>query len=104
MDPTAQPDPQRPTGVYPQPGGSRIVMDLKRPAKIEKAYVLNGENGQPPKPFNEWLRSKCSSLEAQNASEWSELHLVWEMINHFINGDQLLRRGHRFGGWVRVPH
>jgi N-acetylmuramoyl-L-alanine amidase len=31
------------------PGGSRIVMDLKRPAKIEKAYVLNGENGQPPK-------------------------------------------------------
>lgn len=31
------------------PGGSRIVMDLKRPAKIEKAYVLDGENGQPPK-------------------------------------------------------
>lgn len=31
------------------PGGSRIVMDLKRPAKIEKAYVLDGENGQQPK-------------------------------------------------------
>lgn len=31
------------------PGGSRIVMDLKRPAKIEKAYVLEAENGQPPK-------------------------------------------------------
>jgi N-acetylmuramoyl-L-alanine amidase len=31
------------------PGGSRIVMDLKRPAKIEKAYVLDAENGQPPK-------------------------------------------------------
>ena len=31
------------------PGGSRIVMDLKRPAKIDKAYVLAGENGQPPK-------------------------------------------------------
>ncbi len=30
------------------PGGSRIVMDLKRPAKIDKAYVLDGENGQPP--------------------------------------------------------
>ena len=60
-------------------------------------------NGQPPKPFNDWLKAKCVSLEAQNASEWSELHLVWEMINHFINGDQLLRRGHRFGGWVRVP-
>ena len=31
------------------PGGSRIVMDLKRPAKIEKAYVLDAENGQQPK-------------------------------------------------------
>jgi N-acetylmuramoyl-L-alanine amidase len=31
------------------PGGSRIVMDLKRPAKIDKAYVLESENGQPPK-------------------------------------------------------
>ncbi len=31
------------------PGGSRIVMDLKRPAKIDKAYVLEGENGQLPK-------------------------------------------------------
>ncbi len=31
------------------PGGSRIVMDLKRPAKIDKAYVLEAENGQPPK-------------------------------------------------------
>lgn len=31
------------------PGGSRIVMDLKRPAKIDKAYVLDAENGQQPK-------------------------------------------------------
>lgn len=31
------------------PGGSRIVMDLKRPAKIDKAYVMTSENGQPPK-------------------------------------------------------
>jgi N-acetylmuramoyl-L-alanine amidase len=31
------------------PGGSRIVMDLKRPAKIDKAYVMEAENGQPPK-------------------------------------------------------
>ena len=61
------------------------------------------ENGEPQKPFSEWLKTMCVQLEAQNATEWSELHLVWEMINHFINGDQLLRRGHRFGGWVRVP-
>lgn len=29
------------------PGGSRIVFDLARPAKIEKAYVLDAANGQP---------------------------------------------------------
>ncbi len=29
------------------PGGSRIVFDLSGPAKIEKSYVLDAENGQP---------------------------------------------------------
>lgn len=59
--------------------------------------------GAPAAPFQEWLRTMCSQLETQNSSEWSELHLVWELINHFINGDQILRKGHRFGGWVKVP-
>jgi N-acetylmuramoyl-L-alanine amidase len=31
------------------PGGSRIVFDLNGPAKIEKAYVLDAANGQPPR-------------------------------------------------------
>ncbi|MBN9147655.1 MULTISPECIES: N-acetylmuramoyl-L-alanine amidase [unclassified Nitrobacter] len=31
------------------PGGSRIVFDLAGPAKIEKAYVLDAANGQPPR-------------------------------------------------------
>jgi N-acetylmuramoyl-L-alanine amidase len=31
------------------PGGSRIVLDLAGPAKIEKAYVLDAANGQPPR-------------------------------------------------------
>lgn len=31
------------------PGGSRIVFDLTGPAKIEKAYVLDAANGQPPR-------------------------------------------------------
>jgi N-acetylmuramoyl-L-alanine amidase len=29
------------------PGGSRIVMDLAEPARIEKAYAVDAENGQP---------------------------------------------------------
>ena len=31
------------------PGGSRIVFDLTGPATIEKAYILDAANGQPPK-------------------------------------------------------
>jgi N-acetylmuramoyl-L-alanine amidase len=31
------------------PGGSRIVFDLAGPARIEKSYVLEGANGQPPR-------------------------------------------------------
>lgn len=47
------------------PGGSRIVMDLKRPAKIEKAYVLDGENGQPPKLIVEMSATdRASFLQA----------------------------------------
>lgn len=31
------------------PGGSRMVLDLTGPAKIDKAYVLEAANGQPPR-------------------------------------------------------
>jgi N-acetylmuramoyl-L-alanine amidase len=31
------------------PGGSRIVLDLEGPARIEKAFVLDAANGQPPR-------------------------------------------------------
>ena len=31
------------------PGGSRLVFDLSGPAKIQKAYVLDAANGQPPR-------------------------------------------------------
>ncbi len=54
------------------PGGSRIVFDLAGPAKIEKAYVLDAANGQPPRlvveleavdraAFNRLLASSNSS-------------------------------------------
>jgi N-acetylmuramoyl-L-alanine amidase len=31
------------------PGGSRVVLDLAGPARIEKSYVLDAANGQPPR-------------------------------------------------------
>ena len=44
------------------PGGSRIVMDLKRPAKIDKAYVLEAENGQLPKLIVELIATDRASF------------------------------------------
>jgi N-acetylmuramoyl-L-alanine amidase len=51
------------------PGGSRIVMDLKRPARIEKAYVLDGENGQPPKLIVEMTATDRASFLQAIAAE-----------------------------------
>jgi N-acetylmuramoyl-L-alanine amidase len=51
------------------PGGSRIVMDLKRPAKIEKAYVLDGENGQAPKLIVELSATDRASFMQAIAAE-----------------------------------
>jgi N-acetylmuramoyl-L-alanine amidase len=44
------------------PGGSRIVMDLKRPAKIDKAYVVEAENGQLPKLIVELIATDRASF------------------------------------------
>jgi N-acetylmuramoyl-L-alanine amidase len=44
------------------PGGSRIVMDLKRPAKIDKAYVVEAENGQLPKLIVELVATDRASF------------------------------------------
>ncbi len=47
------------------PGGSRLVFDLSGPAKIEKAYVLDAANGQPPRLVVE--------LAATDSAAWAEL-------------------------------
>lgn len=54
------------------PGGSRIVMDLRRPAKIEKAYVLDGENGQPPKLIVELAAADRASFMQAVAADARE--------------------------------
>lgn len=53
------------------PGGSRIVMDLKRPAKIEKAYVVDAENGQKPKLIVELRQTDRSSFMQKLAESHS---------------------------------
>jgi N-acetylmuramoyl-L-alanine amidase len=52
------------------PGGSRIVLDLAGPARIEKAFVLEAANGQPPRMVIELeavdRTSFVQSLAAEN--------------------------------------
>lgn len=55
------------------PGGSRLVFDLAGPAKIEKAYVLDAANGQPPRLIVELVATDraafVKSLVKETAAE-----------------------------------
>ena len=56
------------------PGGSRIVMDLTKPAAIEKAYVVEAANGQPPKLVVELTATdRASFMRTQSANSRAEL-------------------------------
>ena len=56
------------------PGGSRVVMDLTRPATIDKAYVLDAANGQSPKLVVELTATdRASFLRALSAESRAEL-------------------------------
>ena len=59
--------------------------------------------GKEQKAFPEWVKEKTSTLEQLDQATWVELSLVWQLINMFINGDQLAVRGHRSGTWTKVP-
>lgn len=59
--------------------------------------------GQAQKPFAEWVKSTTDRLERQDSIIWDELTLVWQLINLFIEGKQILRRRHRGLGWDVIP-
>lgn len=46
------------------PGGSRVVFDLTGPAAIEKSYVLDAANGQPPRLVVELASVEASAFKA----------------------------------------
>lgn len=72
-------------------------------AAVEPLQEFFDSNGKPHKPFNEWLKTQTQELEKQNEAEWQELSLIWEYINRFIEGKQMLRRKHRGLGWDVIP-
>lgn len=71
------------------------------PAQPLEKYL--DANGQEQKPFPEWIKTETGKLEGLDASVWVDLALTWQLINMFINGDQLAVRGHRSGVWTKVP-
>lgn len=82
--------------AIPSPSGPNYA-----PAVPLQRYV--DENGQEQKPFPEWIKRKTFDLEQLDQATWTELSLVWQLVNMFINGDQLAVRGHRTGVWAKVP-
>ena len=44
------------------PGGSRVVFDLTGPAKVEKTYVIEAANGQPPRLIVELSAAEKSAF------------------------------------------
>lgn len=51
------------------PGGSRVVFDLTGPARIEKTYVLDAANGQPPRLVVELAAVERSAFKASHPGD-----------------------------------
>jgi hypothetical protein len=71
------------------------------PAAGLQQYLDPAGNAQ--KPFAEWVKGLTAKLEQQDSQIWDELTLVWQLINLFIEGKQILRRKHRGLGWDIIP-
>lgn len=51
------------------PGGSRVVFDLTGPAKVEKTFVIDAANGQPPRLVVELAAVEKSAFKATPADD-----------------------------------
>lgn len=56
------------------------------------------------KPFPEWVKETTARLERTNQEIWRELHLVWMLVNLYIEGKQMLRKRHRGFGFDVIPY
>lgn len=71
------------------------------PAQPLQRYL--DQNGKEQKPFAEWIKLETGKLERLDHATWESLASVWQLMNMFINGDQLAVRNHRTGTWAKVP-
>jgi hypothetical protein len=52
-----------------------------------------------PSSLPDWLKSQTTNLEKEHETVWRELYYTWELIGHFMEGRQVLRRSNRTGRW-----
>lgn len=55
------------------PGGSRLVFDLTGPAKIDKAFMIDAANGQPPRLVVELAAVERSAFKASDPDDKLQL-------------------------------
>ncbi len=72
-------------------------------APLEPVLKYLDQDGKPQPPFPLWLKTKCSTFVDEYSLEWQELALLWELVDKFIEGKQILRRRHRGYGWDVIP-
>jgi hypothetical protein len=49
--------------------------------------------------FPDWIKSQTGRIEKEHETIWRELYYTWELIGHFMEGRQVLRRSNRTGRW-----
>lgn len=72
-------------------------------APLDAILPYLDENQQPFEPFPKWFKTLTKQLEDERELEWRDCALIWELVNKFIEGHQILRRKHRSFGWDVIP-
>jgi hypothetical protein len=72
-------------------------------APLDPILKFLDQDGKPQEPFEKWLKGKCKAFVDEYSIEWQELALLWELVDKFVEGKQILRRRHRGYGWDVIP-
>lgn len=84
-------------------GLAQPAPDAQNLAPVKPLLSYLDENSKAFEPFEIWLKKQIKPLEDDRSLEWREIALVYELVNKFIEGKQILRRKHRSFGWDVIP-
>jgi hypothetical protein len=84
-------------------GLAQPAPDAPNLAPLKPLQQFLDTSDKPCDPFPIWIKTLTGQLEQERSLEWRELALIWELVNKFIEGKQILRRRHRGFGWDVLP-